>query len=93
MLFELRRHALVGRLDAATVDIYLEAAEDAFDLVWMDTVARVERIVRLAHGNNLSMADAMVLHAALEEKAIRLYTGDRDLLHLDGFTGLDIVRV
>ncbi len=93
VLFELRRHALVGRLDAAVVDVYLDTAEEAFDLIWMDTVAAAERIARLAHGNNLSMADATVLHAALEGEASRLYTGDRDLLRLDGFDGLDVIRV
>lgn len=93
VLFELNRHALVGRLSASTVDSLVTMAEDAFRVVWMNSVARTDRAARLAYGEGLSMADALVLMAALETEATRLYTGDRDLASLDGFESLDIIEV
>jgi predicted nucleic acid-binding protein len=59
----------------------------------MDTRADVERAARLSHGEGLSMADALVLRAALDERADRLYTNDRDLLDLEGVDSLDLVEV
>lgn len=91
--FELRRHALVGRLDAALVNALLDRMGTAFNLVWMDELEDAERAARLCHGEGLSMSDALVLRAALQTKADRLYTNDRDLLRLDGFNSLEIVEV
>lgn len=91
--FELRRHALVGRLDAAVVDALLDRLDTAFNLVWMDGLEDAERAAHLCHGEGLSMSDALVLRAALETHADRLYTNDRDLLRLDGFNSLEIVEV
>ncbi|PSQ96231.1 MAG: VapC toxin family PIN domain ribonuclease [Bacteroidetes bacterium SW_9_63_38] len=93
VLFELKRHALVGRLSASDVDILIARAETAFRVVWMGSVSHAERVAGLAHGEGLSMADALVLAAALEANAARLYTGDRDLLALDGFESLEIADV
>jgi predicted nucleic acid-binding protein len=59
----------------------------------MDSVPRADRAAGLAHGKGLSMADALVLMVALEVDATRLYTGDHDLLALDGFGALAIVEV
>ena len=93
VLFELKRHALVGRLPSSEIDTLVTLAGTAFQIVWMDSIPRAERAAGLAHGEGLSMADALVLMAALEADATRLYTGDHDLLALDGFGALEIVEV
>jgi predicted nucleic acid-binding protein len=93
VLFELKRHALVGRLPSSEVDTLVTLANTAFQVVWMDSIPRADRTAGLAHGEGLSMADALVLMAALEVDATRLYTGDRDLLALGGFESLDIIEV
>jgi predicted nucleic acid-binding protein len=93
VLFELKRHALVGRLPSSEVDTLLTLADAAFQIVWMDSIPRADRAAGLAHGEGLSMADALVLMAALEADAPRLYTGDHDLLALYGFGTLEIVEV
>jgi predicted nucleic acid-binding protein len=90
VLYELKRHALVGRLSTATVDTLVATADEAFRILWMDTTSRA---ARLAYGEGLSMADALVLMGALDTKASHLYTGDSDLLALDGFESLDIIEV
>jgi len=41
-------------------------------------LAKLE-MVRIPHGNDLSMADAMILTTALRHDADELYTTDRDL--------------
>jgi predicted nucleic acid-binding protein len=93
VLFELKRHALIGRLPLAKVNTLVTLADTAFRIEWMDSISRSDRAAGLAHGEGLSMADALVLMAALEANATRLYTGDRDLLALDGFASLEIVGV
>lgn len=93
VLFELRRHALVGRLASSKVDLLLERSKEAFLQSWMDTYEDFERAARLSHGEGLSMADALVLRAALEEDADRLYTNDYDLLNLKGFGSLELIEV
>jgi predicted nucleic acid-binding protein len=93
VLFELKRHALVGRLPSSEIDTLITLADTAFQVVWMDSVPRAERAAGLTHGDGLSTADALVLMAALEADASRLYTGDHDLLTLDGFGALEIVEV
>lgn len=92
VLFELNRHALVGRLPKSTVDALVARADDAFQVVWMNSMVRTDRTARLAYGEGLSMAEALVLMAAPETEATRLYTGDRDLASLDGFESLDIIE-
>lgn len=92
MLFELRRHALVGRLAPSAVDVLLDDSEEAFRRSCMDTLDDVERAARLSHSEGLSMADALVLRAALTEEADRLYTNDHDLPDLDGFDALELVE-
>jgi predicted nucleic acid-binding protein len=93
VLFELKRHALVGRLPVSKVDTLVTLADTAFQVVWMDSIPRADRAAGLSHGEGLSMADALVLVAALEANASRLYTGDHDLLALDGFGALKIIEV
>lgn len=93
VLVELKRHALRGRLPEAPVDTILELTIEAFDVRWMQSVNAANRIARLSHGEGLSMADSMVLHAAVKGDVDALYTNDSDLLTLDGFGDLDIVAV
>jgi Predicted nucleic-acid-binding protein, contains PIN domain len=93
VIFELKRHALVGRLPSSEIDTLVTLADTAFHVVWLDSIPRADRAAGLAHGEGLSMADALVLTAALEADAVRLYTGDSDLLTLDGFSSLEIVEV
>jgi len=76
-----------------TVDPLVATADQAFRILWMDTASRADRAARLAHGEGLSRADALVLMGALDTKVSRLYTGDSDLLALDGFESLDIIEV
>jgi hypothetical protein len=50
VLFELRRHALVGRLASSRVNVLLDRSKEAFRQLWMDTREDVERAARLSHG-------------------------------------------
>jgi predicted nucleic acid-binding protein len=53
--------------------------------------AFLDEAARLPHGNDLSMADAMMLATALRHDADELYTTDTDLLAYDG--PIEIIRV
>lgn len=46
---------------------------------------------RLAHGNELSMADAFILEAALAHGASHLYTSDTDFKRYEG--KIDLVLI
>ena len=85
-IFELKKLGLTGMVskDAAfgvAADIPLLC-----DVVFLDDAALpiIDHAARLAHGNGLSMADALILCSALSKGAERLYTVDSDMARYKG---------
>ncbi len=64
-LFEMSRHALVGRLDRSFVDTVVQRAGDAYTHAPVDPTDVLRRAARIAHGMGLPMADALIA-ASLE---------------------------
>lgn len=88
-LFELDRAALRGTLDRTAVDVLLVDLPVLCRVVWLgegEGPGRLHRAARLAHGNGLAMADALILSALIEAGATTVYTTDPDLARYDGPT-------
>ena len=76
-IFELQRVGLKGSLNKAEVDLFLDDVSDACQVVWLDE-ALLRRAAHLAHGNGLSMADALILALLMQAGAEVMYTTDDD---------------
>lgn len=82
--FELYRHGLRGSLPKEPAEVLLKDLPQVCVVVAIAGLDRCERAARLAHGNDLSMADAFILEAALACGAERLYTTDTDFADYEG---------
>ncbi len=85
-IYELKKLGLKGMLSKNAA---FQVATDIpllYDVVFLDDTALpiVDQAVRLAHGNGLSMADALILSSVLSKGATRLYTVDRDMTKYRG---------
>ena len=85
-VYELKKLGLTGMVSK---DAAFQVATDIpllYDVVFLDDTALpiVDQAVRLAHGNGLSMADALILSSVLSQGATRLYTVDRDMARYKG---------
>lgn len=78
-LYELRRLGLRGAVSADAMDILVQELPHLCAVVWLDDAELLERAARIAHGNALSMADAIILASLIRAGADAVYTTDRDL--------------
>ena len=78
-LYELDELGLKGALARTSVDTLLEEILFVCRVVWLDAPARLRQAARIAHGNGLGMADALILASLIEAKATEIYTADPDL--------------
>jgi predicted nucleic acid-binding protein len=83
-LFEIDKLGLKGVLARTSVDTLLEEVLFVCKVVWLDAPTRLRQAARIAHGNGLGMADALILTSLIEAKASEIYTADPDLAAYPG---------
>ena len=87
-LFELERLGLRGGvLPRDVADGLVRSLPATCRVVWLgadDGADRLHRAARLAHGNGLAMADAIILASLLDAGATTVYTTDSDFERYDG---------
>ena len=91
-LFELDRLGLRSQVERGPTEALVAALPVTCRVVWLgpeDGADRIRRAVRLAHGNGLAMADALILTSLLDAGATTVYTVDPDFERYDG--PIDIV--
>ena len=91
VIYELKKLGLRGVLDSQDADWLAETVGRACTIERHLTDEFLDEAARLSHGNGLSMADAMVLQAALRNEATRIYTSDSDLLAYNG--PIDVISI
>lgn len=81
-LFELSRLGLKGALPREQAEQLVANLPLACEVVWLSerNAALLAEAARVAHGNALSMADALILVSLAAAGAERIYTTDSDLL-------------
>lgn len=77
-LFEVRRHALRGRLDREYADDIFHAAGVGFRYAGVDSRKVLNRAARISHGMGLSMADALIAASLERVNCTSIYTKDSD---------------
>jgi predicted nucleic acid-binding protein len=78
-LYEIDKLAFKGALARTAADTLLEEILVVCQVVWLDALTRLRQAARIAHGNGLGMADALILASLIEAKATEIYTADPDL--------------
>lgn len=84
VIYELKKLGYRGVLDMEDAEWLVEIVGDVCEVERMLSNSFLDEAARLSHGNDLSMADAMMLATALRHDADELYTTDHDLLAYDG---------
>lgn len=81
-LFELQRLGFKGSIPLNKATTLLTNLPTICTIVWLgqDNQALLETAARMAHGNGMSMADALILTSLTLAKAEEVYTTDEDLL-------------
>lgn len=83
-LYELDKLGLKGALARTSVNTLLDEILFVCRIVWLDAPTRLRQAARIAHGNGLGMADALILATLIEAKATAIYTTDPDLAAYQG---------
>ena len=85
-IYELKKLGLEGMVTKNAAFKVADNIPSLCTLVPLDDAALnlVEQAARLSHGNDLSMADALILGSVLTMNAQRLYTVDNDLAKYKG---------
>ncbi|MFB6230754.1 MAG: type II toxin-antitoxin system VapC family toxin [Salinibacter sp.] len=84
VIYELKKLGDRGVLDMEDAEWLVNVVGDACEVERVLSNSFLDEAARLSHGNDLSMADAMMLTTALRHDAEELYTTDHDLLAYDG---------
>ncbi|WP_263840781.1 type II toxin-antitoxin system VapC family toxin [Salinibacter sp.] len=84
VIYELRKLGYRGVFDEEDAEWLVNIVGDACEMDRVLSNSFLDEAARLSHGNNLSMADAMMLATALRHDADELYTTDSDLLAYEG---------
>lgn len=79
--YELLKVALRGRLQLDHTEKLIERLPLTCRMAWLDArhASLLQRAARIAHGNGLAMADALILISLMEAGAETLYTTDADM--------------
>lgn len=91
VIYELKKLGYRGVLDMEDAEWLVEIVGDACEVGRMLSNSFLDEAARLSHGNDLSMADAMILATALRHDVDELYTTDHDLLAYEG--SIEVVLV
>lgn len=78
-LFELQRSGLRGLTEPSKTDQFLDALPHICRILWLSDAEQMRRATRVAHGNGLAMADALILTSLMDAGAEVVYTTDSDL--------------
>ena len=80
-LFELQRLGFRGAIPLDKVTSLLTYLPNACEIVWLsrENGQLLETSTRLAHGNGLAMADALILSSLIHASAEVVYTTDEDM--------------
>jgi len=89
--YELQRNALKGLLVREDVEAFLEELPILCVVHDTPSVDMVQRAAHLGWGNGLSMADALILQAFLDEGVSRILTTDHDLAAYKGGPEVEIL--
>lgn len=84
VIYELKKLGYRGVLDMEDAEWLIEIVGDVCEVDRSLSNSLLDEAARLSHGNDLSMADAMMLATALCHEAEELYTTDSDLLAYEG---------
>lgn len=84
VIYELKKLGYRGVLDVEDAEWLVEIVDAACEVERVLSNSFLDEAARLSHGNDLSMADAIMLATALRHDANELYTTDTDLLAYDG---------
>lgn len=92
-LFELRRLGFRGAIPLAKATSLLTHLPVVCTVIWLDrgNAALLEAAARMAHGNGLSMADALILASFVHAGVDVVVTTDADMLRYTA--GPEIVRL
>ena len=83
-LYELRKIGLRGALRLDLVQRFLVQLPSVCRILWITETGLLDRAAHVAHGNGMSMADAIILVVLMENGAERIYTTDRDFEKYSG---------
>lgn len=89
-LYELKKLRHRGVVEHRQADFLLDRIPRAFEVMWLDRVSVLERAAGLSHGNNVPMADALILASCLQGRCDYLYTTNADLIQYPG-DDIDVV--
>lgn len=78
-LYELEKQGLNGLVQREATETLVRELPHVCMVVWLDNPDLLRRAARIAHGNALAMADALILTSLIEAGAEEVYTTDRDL--------------
>ncbi|MDQ3396916.1 MAG: type II toxin-antitoxin system VapC family toxin [Deinococcota bacterium] len=78
-LYELQRSGLRGLTEQRKTDLFLDALPYVCRILWLNDAELIRRAVRIAHGNGLALADALILTSLMGAGAEAIYTTDSDL--------------
>lgn len=77
-LFELSRHALRGKIHHEKGRQFVQRLPVLCRVAWIADLGVTEQAARLAHGNGLAAADALILASLMRAGIGHLYTTDSD---------------
>lgn len=78
-LYELTRLGLRGMIARKAARTLVGELVHLCRIVWIDDSSLIDRAARLAHGNDLSMADALIVSSFMAAEVERIYTTDAKL--------------
>jgi len=84
VIYELKKLGSRGVLDMEDADWLVEIVGNVCEVERVLSNSFLDEAARLSHGNDLSMADAMMLATARRHDVDELYTTDSDLLAYEG---------
>ncbi len=84
VIYELKKLGYRGVLNMEDADWLVGIIGDVCEVDRTLSNSFLDEAARLSHGNDLSMADAMMLATALRRDADELYTTDHDLRAYEG---------
>lgn len=91
VIYELKKLGYRGVLGTEDAEWLVKIVGDVCEVERLLSNSFLDDAARLSHGNDLSMADAMMLATALRHDADEIYTTDSDLLAYEG--SIEIVLV
>jgi len=77
-IFELKRLALLGKVEEQVMKAIIKKIPIACRVVWLEDLPLIQQAARVSAGVGLSSIDALILTSLIEERAVKIYTTDRD---------------